>query len=85
MLLKPITCNLDVRPRLVPCNISIIINKSISSLLVGYLQPFLLSNSPQTYYLLYFTTSLQNIPPPITPSLQPFPHIYSLYILSLIN
>ena len=28
---------------------------------------------PQTYYLLYFTTFLQKIPPPITPSLQPFP------------
>src|SRR6185369_8277108 len=40
---------------------------------LGYLQPFPPSNSPQTYYLLYFTTSLQKIPPPITPSLQPFP------------
>ena len=30
---------------------------------LGFLQPFPLSNSPQTYYLLYFTISLQKIPP----------------------
>ena len=41
---------------------------------------------PQTYYLLYFTTSLQKIPPPITPSLQPFPiSIPSIYYHSLTN
>ena len=38
------------------------------------------SNFPQTYYLLYFTTSLQKIPSPITPSLQPFPPIYLWFL-----
>src|SRR6185312_11048675 len=50
---------------------------------LGYLQPFPPSNSPQTYYLLYFTTSLQKIPPPITPSLQPFPsYLFPLYTIT---
>ena len=50
---------------------------------LGYLQPFPLSNSPQTYYLLYFTTSLQKIPPPITHSLQPFsPYLFPLYTIT---
>ena len=38
---------------------------------------------PQTYYLLYFTTSLQKIPPPITPSLRPFPpYLFPLYTIT---
>ena len=37
---------------------------------------------PQTYYLLYFTISLQKIPLPITPSLQPFPsYPFPLYTI----
>ena len=48
-------------------------------------QPFPPSNSPYMYFLLYFTTSLQKIPPPITP-LQPFPiSISSIYYHSLTN
>ena len=40
------------------------------------------SNSPQTYYLLYFTISLQKIPSPITP-LQPFPsYLFPLYTIT---
>ena len=49
---------------------------------LGFLQPFPPYNSLQTYYLLYFTTSLQKIPPPITP-LQPFPsYLFPLYTIT---
>lgn len=41
--------------------------------ILGYLQPFSPSNFPYIYFLLYFTTSLQKIPPPINHHLQPFP------------
>ena len=49
---------------------------------LGYLQPFPPSNSPQTYYLLYFTTSLQKIPPynsfsPTIPS-----YLFPLYTIT---
>jgi len=48
---------------------------------LGYLQSFPLYNSPQTYYLLYFTISLQKIPP-ITP-LQPFlSYLFPLYTIT---
>ena len=51
--------------------------------LLGFLQPFPPSNSPQTHYLLYFTTALQKIPPPITSSLQPFPqYLFPLYTIT---
>ena len=52
---------------------------------LGYLQPFPLSNSPQTYYLLYFTTSLQKIPPyNSSPTIPPI-SMPSIYYHSLTN
>ena len=39
-------------------------------------------NTAVVDYLLYFTISLQEIPPPITPSLQPFPpYPFPLYTI----
>ena len=41
------------------------------------------SNSPQTYYLLYFITSIQKIPPSIIHSLQPFPPcLFPIYTIT---
>ena len=58
------------------------INNDLTCTILGYLQPFPPSNSPQTYYLLYFITSLQKIPPSITP-LQPFPtYLFPLYTIT---
>ena len=53
---------------------------------LGYLRPFPPSNSPQTYYLLYFTTSLQKIPlyNSFSPTI-PLISIPSIYYHSLTN
>ena len=55
--------------------------------MLGYLQPFSPSNSPQTYYLLYFTTFLQKIHPrynSFSPTIPPM-SILPIYYHSLTN